>query len=82
MQEFQDLLVEFAVNSTVTTSRDPIEVYREWQLNPDHMPEGVVHRPIYDFRPGIILLIIDEKLRQTQDLLGKVIKQDQLAKIN
>jgi hypothetical protein len=72
MNERHQLVVDFAVNSTVTTKRKAYDIYREWQANPDFLPEGVVHRPIYDFRPGIILLIIEEKIRQASELIDKV----------
>ena len=62
-------IIEYAIKTTVTTARPFMQVYNEWKSHPDEFPEGVVHRPIYDFRPGIVLMIVDEKIRDTEQLI-------------
>lgn len=72
MSTSTELIIDYAIRTTVTTERPSLQVYQEWKQQPDELPDGVVHRPIYDFRPGIILMIIDEKIRDTEQLISNI----------
>ena len=63
MNPIDNICIEFAVTSTVMTKRVPVEVYQDWQKDPEVMPEGVDSRPIYDFDPAFLLQVIDSKIR-------------------